>query len=336
MSSLYRRNGIYWLSFRHNDRGHCISLKTRDRATAIYLKAQKDKELIEGKSIIPDKKTLCLPILDKYKKDFQHSRTKKTNEDQYKKISDFLDWSSIRSFNQITQQRIKDYLNHCVEKKLSFLTINTIIQNLKTWLNYCVKNRHIFENPAANTKKFRVPQRDVRFLSKDEIRAILEAAQIKTLYADSKPTLYPVIATGIYTGMRQQELFNLGWKDVDFKQGLVRVINKAGFTTKDKENRAIPFHKDLKTILRPLKRKDGRCFDVTNQRRIFRRIKKAAKITGIGWHTFRHTFASHALMSGVPIATVSKWMGHADIKTTMIYSHLLKDHQSDEIKKLTF
>lgn len=336
MSSLYRRNGIYWLSFRQCGRGHCQSLKTRDRSTAIYLKAQKDKELIEGKNIIPDKKTLCLTILDKYKKDFKHSRAKKTNDDQYKKIKDFLEWSEIRSFNQITQQRIKDYLTFCIEKKLSLLTVNTIIQNVKTWLNYCVKNRYVFDNAALNVAKYRVPQRDVRFLSQQEIHAILAAAQDKTLYADKKPTLYPVIATGIYTGLRQQELFNLSWRDIDFNQNIVRVMNREGFTTKDKENRAIPLHKTLKGILRPLKKKDGRCFDITNQRRIFRRIKNKASLAGIGWHTLRHTFASHALMAGVPIATVSKWLGHAAVTTTMIYSHLLKDHQQDEIKKLDF
>jgi len=162
------------------------------------------------------------------------------------------------------------------------------------------------------------------------------AAQDQSLYVDQKPTIYPVIATGIYTGLRQREIFTLEWPDIDFTHQLVKVRNKPGFTTKDRENRAVPLHKDLARILRALRKNEGPCFDVTNQRRIFHRIRIKAGLKDIGWHTLRHTFASHALMAGVPIATVSKWLGHSSVTTTMIYSHLLKDHQAQEIKKLSF
>ncbi len=336
MSSLYRRNGIYWRQFRENGRTYRESLKTRDRSTAIYLKAQKDKELIEGKSILPDKKALCLPVLDQYKKDFRHARAQKTNDDQYKKIKDFLDWARVLTFSQITTQQIKNYLNHCIEDKLSLYTINTIIQNLKTWLNYCVKNRYLFENQAAHIKKYRIPQKDVRFLTVDEIHRMLEVAQDEKIYCDGRPTLYPVIATGIYTGFRPKEIFTLDWENIDFAHNTIRIRNKTGFTAKDKENRSIPLHGKLKKILLPLHQKSGRCFDMTNYKRIFRRIRKEAGLLDTNWYSLRHTFASHALMAGVPIATVSKWLGHSSVTTTMIYAHLLRDHQQDEIKKLDF
>lgn len=336
MSSLYRRHGIYWRQYRTNGRTFRESLHTRDRSTAIYIKAQKDRELLEGQNILPDQHALCLPVLEKYRRDFRHARTAKHNSDQDKRIKDFLAWAGARSFNQITTPKIKEYLNHCIEKKLGLFTVNAVLQNLKTWLRYCHKERYITDNPAAGIPKYRVPQRAVRCLSPDEIKAILDAAQNTRLYVDRKPTLYPVIATGLYTGLRQRELFTLAWSDIDWSQNIIRVVNKAGFTTKNKKNRAIPLHAVLKDILRPLKKKDGPCFDTTNQRRIFSRIRKAAHLNGIGWHTLRHTFASQALMSGIPIATVSKWLGHSAITTTMIYAHLLRDHQQDEIKKLNF
>ena len=53
-------------------------------------------------------------------------------------------------------------------------------------------------------------------------------------------------------------------------------------------------------------------------------------------HTLRHTFASRLVMKGVDLPTVQKLMGHSDIQTTMIYSHLAQDHLSDAINKLDF
>ena len=53
-------------------------------------------------------------------------------------------------------------------------------------------------------------------------------------------------------------------------------------------------------------------------------------------HSLRHTFASHLVMSGVDLPTVKKLMGHSEIQTTMIYSHLLPDHLSSAVDKLDF
>lgn len=337
MSSLYRRNGIYWLSFRYHGKSYCQTLKTRDRSTAIYLKAQKDQELIAGKNIIPDKRIPCAVLLDKYQNDHQYARTVKTNANQYQKIKAFLDWTGATSLHHITQDQLKAYLTHRIDTdKISLHTANTIIQNIKTWLTWCVKNRYLFDNPLSGLPKYRVPQQEVRFLSKDEIARILEAARDPALYCDGATTLYPLIATGIYTGMRQKELFHLSWEDIDWTRHQIRVHNKAGFTTKNRRNRTIPLHARLKAILKPQARKTGPCFDATNARRVFSRIRHKAKLPGIGWHTLRHTFASQALMARIPLATVSKWLGHSSVTTTMIYAHLLSDHEQTEIKRLSF
>lgn len=336
MSSLYRRNEVYWLSFRDRGKSYNISLKTKDRNTALYLKAQKDKELIEGKSFIPDNKSLCLPVLEKYQKEFEHLRKHMTNTRQCNKIKAFFKWGNVRTLKDITPDLLKEYINHRIkEENISPHTANGIIQHINTFLNWSVKNRYIFDNPIRYVKKHRVPQKDVRFLDKAEIAALLEAARKTELYVDKKPTLAPVIITGIYTGLRPQELFHLEWEDIDFDQGIVKVRNKPDFTIKDYENRAIPLHRDLKDALLPLRKEKGLCFDTVNQRRIFGRIKKAAKLTDISWYTLRHTFASHALMAGIPLVTVSKWLGHSSISTTMIYAHLLKDHHQNEIQKLS-
>lgn len=335
MSSLYRRNDVYWLSFRYHAKPHCISLGTKDKTTATYLKAQKDKELIEDKSIIPDKNLSCLPILEKYKNEHKYLREAKTNDRQYNRVKLFFEWAHVTSFKHITQDKVKEYLTHRIEdNKISLYTVNTIIQDMKTWLNWCVKNRYLFENPIAYIKQYHLPQHDVRFLNQKEVKTLLEVSRDPSLYIDGMITLYPVIATGIATGMRQQELFNLEWPDIDFKHNLIRIRSKEGFTTKDRENRTVPISSDLRAILKPLAKKSGLCFDTSNHRRIFKRIRAKANLVDIGWHTFRHTFISHALMSRVPPSTVSIWAGHSSLETTMIYRHILPEHEQEEIQKI--
>ena len=67
------------------------------------------------------------------------------------------------------------------------------------------------------------------------------------------------------------------------------------------------------------------------------KIAKAAEIENLTKvHTLRHTFASHLVMSGVDLPTVSKLMGHSDIETTMIYAHLAPEHLADAVNKLSF
>lgn len=339
MSHLYRnppKTGLYWLAFYQDSKLHRESLHTKDKPTAKYLQHKKDTELASGKTI-PKADNLISPTQEEYTRFNEHRRTRDVNLSTEARIKRFLTHFGITTFNQITEKKLQEYLNHRLNvDKVSLWEINNTISNLKSWLNFCVQTKHIPDNPLQGVKKYRIPENPKRYLSTDEISKLLLTANNPGIYADKKPVFYPVIATGIYTGMRQAELFSLEWPDIDFTRSVITIRNKEGFTTKSKKFRIIPLHKRLKAILKPLKKETGRCFDTANQRRVFGRISNKAGLSGIGWHTLRHTFASQAVMAGVPLVTVSKWLGHASITTTMIYSHLSKDHLRDEIKKLSF
>jgi integrase len=337
MSHLYRRNQVYWLAFYQNNKLIRESLRTKDISAAKYLQNKKDRELIEGKHTAPNQNNLCQPILEEYLSHYEHRRTKMANEKAKHEIEDFLDWAKIKTFEQITEKKFQEYLNYKInDKHIKQLTLNRYIASIKAWLAYCIKLRYIFFNPLSNVKKFRTLYNPKRFLSKIEIKSILSAAKNHKLYIDKNPCLYPVIATGIYSGVRPKELFTLEWQDIDFTRGQITVKNKEGFIIKTKRFRVIPLHSRLKIILKSFRKEKGSCFDTTNKRRIFDRILGEAKLKGINWYTLRHTFISHAIMDGVPIPTVSRWAGHSSITTTMGYAHLLKEHSEKQIENIKF
>lgn len=328
MSHRYKRGDIYWLAYHRHGKLYRQSLKTTDLTTAKYLQARKDKELSEG--MVPALGALATTLLDEYCAAFEHHKTRRTHVEDRARIKHFLDWAKVIKVSDITEKRLQDYFNHRIDdNNLAHNTVNRIMASLRAFLNFAVRRKHIFDNPVRGIKRFKLPHNPPRFLTKDEISRVLKEAH--------KTDLGALVATAIYTGMRKSELFNLEWQDIDFAAGTITVRNKEGFTTKSKRFRTIPIHPALRRVLWPLRAKEGRCFDITNNRRIFRRIVRKSKVQGdIGLHNLRHTFASHLIMRGVDIVTVSKLLGHGSIATTMIYAHLTQAHEENAVARLKF
>lgn len=335
MSHLYRRDQIYWLAYYQNNKLKRESLKTKDKSAARYLQNKKDRDIMHSSSSAPSQANLCLPALEEYLTFRKHRATKQSTNKTEHEIRDFLTWGQINKFDQITEKKFQEYLNHKINK-LKPPTVDRYIASVKAWLNYCVRTYAIFFNPLSNVKKYKSQETTRRFLTKEQIKDILDAAQDPSLYADKNPVLSPLVVTAIYTGLRKQELFNLEWEDIDFKRNMLTVRNREGFTTKSKKNRTVELHRKLKVILLKYRKKSGKCFDVTNYRRIFARIARKINVPDLKLHELRHTFASHLIMQGVDIATVAKLMGHSSVTTTEIYMHLTPDHLKNSVNRLNF
>lgn len=116
--------------------------------------------------------------------------------------------------------------------------------------------------------------------------------------------------------MRLGELKRLKWEDIDMAAGSITIREaKSGYF------RVVPLHPQLRAVLNsgnvPL--------DFRNHLKNFKRIREVAGVK-CAWHSFRHTFASTLAQSGkVNIYKISKYLGHADVKTTQIYAHLIPD-----------
>ena len=161
-------------------------------------------------------------------------------------------------------------------------------------------------------------------------------------------SIYPLIVTARYTGLRLQELINLEWQDFDWDKKLVRVLNKPKFnhTVKNNQARVVPTSDELRDKLLPFIKKEGLCFPVPTTgekyspegpkqtlKRIFRKAGLERE-KRCGFHDFRHTFASRLVQNNVPIYKVSKWLGHSSLAVTTIYAHFAPVYD-DDIEKLS-
>jgi len=204
---------------------------------------------------------------------------------------------------------------------------------LHHFFRHAIVMQYIQENPTQKIKKIRKPQRKApRFLTKEEIGNLLTKCS---------PSLVNIVKMLLNTGMRWGELQNLEWEDVDWNENVLHIRIKEDWSPKGGE-RKVPMNDVVSNILRNIQSRSGWVFTTktgsqVRQQGTWSAFKLACQRAGIDnatLHSLRHSFASHLVMAGVDLATVSKLLGHKDISTTMIYSHLSPDHLRGAVEKL--
>ncbi|HUV31861.1 MAG TPA: site-specific integrase [Acidobacteriota bacterium] len=218
-------------------------------------------------------------------------------------------------------------------------TINYELKTLRLILNFGKKRGFCHENPTEGLTYLKViDSREPRFLTKEECKLLLE---------NSDKKYYAVFFTFLNTGLRLGELVNLQWRDIDFSRRILRVRKKKDWQPKSGE-RDIPLNSEMIVLLTSLKpkkadkhayvftRRDGGKLGAKLRQALIRIARRAGLDDLTKIHSLRHTFASHLVMSGVDLPTVQRLLGHSDIQTTMIYSHLAPDHLSGAVEKLSF
>lgn len=179
-----------------------------------------------------------------------------------------------------------------------------------------------------------------------EILTIEEQYQLINIF--NTRYFYPVrnktmIELFLYTGLRVSEMVNLQWKDINLMTGQLKVVQGKG-----SKDRIIWVNEDMLEKLQEWKEKQfnrfGKCELVfcsrsknnLNPKDIRDMIKKYAAKSGINknisCHTLRHTFATDLLRATKNIRLVQKALGHSDLSTTMIYTHIVDDEFEDALK----
>lgn len=213
--------------------------------------------------------------------------------------------------------------------------VNIYLRNLKASFNHAISWGLLTNNPANGIKKLREYQVERKIFKPDEIEKLLAVV-------DYEP-LYKLIVVAFYTGCRLSELLHLQYCDIDWIEKSLIIRNKESFTTKSGKVRRIPISSKIPIEwLQSEKQQDyifKNCKGKRNKKDYMGQLmreytKKAGLPKGLTFHCLRHTFITNLLRKGVSIYIVKKLAGHADIKTTELYAHLVTDDLKEAVNCL--
>jgi len=218
------------------------------------------------------------------------------------------------------------------EGRLAKNTINRYYAFLKHVFNIALRDGLVKENPVKNVQFFKEPKGRTIFLSE------ADEAKLKEVFP---PEFWPYVEFAIHTGLRQSEQFNLRWENIDTASRVLTVpVSKSGETRHVPLNdRALAILRDLKarqvilspwvfpSPVDPAKPRDGNTF----YKKVFVPAVEKAGLSGLVWHSLRHTFCSRLVQAGIPLTTVQKLAGHKDYSTTLVYAHLSPDHLHEAV-----
>lgn len=217
---------------------------------------------------------------------------------------------------------------------------------LRSFLNWAVKKKYIKVSPLSEIREPKVTRKAPEYFTREEVSALVHHALEKAALSGRDTIKYKyvrlarVIRFGVATGLRLEEFRRLAWKDVDRGANRINVVGKGN------KYRPVPLFPDALEVLKEIESEHESQFITKPHRDLqvfaglpyyetsheFRRILDEL---GFGkeysFHSLRKTFASWAVMAGVNIFTVSKWLGHASVLTTeRAYAYLAPGYVPDE------
>ncbi len=238
---------------------------------------------------------------------------------------------------------ILSFLSFLLDKGFSSKTVSRNISSLKSFFKYLISVEHIKINPMLNIDAPKSGLFLPTTLTVEETQQILDAPnELRPIEMRDKAMLYTLYATG----MRISELISLNMHNVDLKRGSVQVIGKGG------KERLIPLTNDAITMIKKYltnardklsKGKDhNNIFVSTHGKQISRHsfwhrikvyLKKVDVKKEVHPHTLRHAFATHMLNNGADLRSVQLLLGHSDLATTQIYTHVAQAEVKNLHKK---
>ena len=253
-------------------------------------------------------------------------------------LEKFVKFYSNKNIKDITNEDLKKYIKYLNEEGLNEKSISRNVSCLKSFYKFLVIEKFITNNVSDSLFLPKIRKALPNILTEEEVLKLLDIELITPFDYRNKAMLELMYATGL----RVSELVKVKLQDIDFNDDIIRTFGKGS------KERIIPIVEYAKEYLkkyielyRPLLLIKGNSDYVfinnhgSNMTRqgFFKIIKKIAKEkdikSEISPHTLRHSFASHLLKYGADLRTIQELLGHSDISTTQIYTHI----SHEELKK---
>jgi integrase/recombinase XerD len=251
-------------------------------------------------------------------------------------------WVEKNKFELIalTRQDLREWLIDLGRSELSENSKRRLISSLRGFYKFLMIDGHITQNPAENLD---VPKKGLylpKFLNQTEMENLLSAPDVSTEIGLRDRAILELMYA---CGLRVSEMVDLGLQNVDIDAGIVTCTGKGGKT------RRVPVGKSaiewVKSYLVLRRKKEnievGNLFVTPlgrpiNRQMVYEFIRAYAEKCGlqdVSPHTLRHSFATHLVQNSADIRSVQQMLGHADISTTQIYTHMTDAHLRKSYEK---
>ncbi|CAB1244204.1 Recombinase XerC [Ruminococcaceae bacterium BL-6] len=263
----------------------------------------------------------------------------------YKTFQKFLQLQGIEPRLQtITTRDLRKYVNYLkIGKEYSNGTVRRKIHSLSSFFKFSLEMEYIDKNPMLPIHAPRLEERLPIFISENDLRKLLEAPQKYARFHSHINRDRAMMGLLIYTGARKSEVLNLNWGDIDFREEIVHIRQGKG-----RKDREIPLMEPLAMILldyynerhpkmdEPILLSD--CHERLSKTAFQTLFKRYLIKCGLGnkhytIHKCRHSFATLLYENGVDLLAIQKMLGHRDLNSTKIYTHLTNAHMKEEVKK---
>ncbi len=260
-------------------------------------------------------------------------------------LNQFQTWLMHRGsmdLRKVKKETISEYLQYLTQQGKSPATVTRGTASLKSFYTYMVQAGHMKSNPAKTVTAVKVDRKVPEILTSKEVELFLEQPKC----VDEKGYRDHAMLELLYaTGIRVSELIGLDVSDVNLTVGFIRCRGK------DKE-RIIPLYqaaiKALQDYVRDIRPRivasedeEALFVNMSGERmsrqgfwKIIKYYQEKAEIEkDITPHTLRHSFAVHLLQNGADLRSIQEMLGHADISSTQIYTHIMKKQLNDVYHK---
>jgi integrase/recombinase XerD len=241
---------------------------------------------------------------------------------------------SQKSVEYLNKSDLTEGLKLLAQSGLSPRSIARTISSLRGFYKFLLRDGFIKEDPLAHISAPQMDKHLPRFLTEDEIGRLLNAPDVSTIDGVRDRAMLELLYA---TGLRVSELTGLASADINLERGLLSCRGKGS------KQRFIPIGKSALSWLdeylrvrpmltegRPLKalfvRNDGAQLTRHYFWGILRRYTDKLGLDNVSPHTLRHSFATHLMQHGADSRSVQALLGHSDLATTQIYTHLSKEH----------
>jgi len=327
---LYKRGSVWWMSFTHNGEQLRRSTETEDKKLAIRIFDKLKGEIAEGKWFekLPGEDYTFWDLMDKYLEEYSAVNKAKSSHLRDKGIAKHLrEYFGNIILNNITSRQISEYKVKRRKDGVSPGTINYELTVMSHAFNITMREWGWVENnPVSQVKKENVNNTIERWLTLDEEKKLLLA---------SPKWLQEIIVFAINTGLRESEILDMKWSQVDFDRRTILILEQ-----KNRSVDTLPLNETALNVLLDKNKSEhtatGLVFSNPNNERIgtshliksFHGAIRKSGIDKLRFHDLRHTFASRLVQGGADLFSVQKLGRWKNTSMVMRYAH----HQPDSLR----